>query len=286
MFLVPNIIAQNQRPIYLAKTFSTFSSSIWPLCECMHVVLDCSCTALKGTRYSKSRQNWWWYAAEETERDSAHSSFTAFMNQRRTELLFAPEPHSHTQSFPAVLQYFPRKVPCLNGSQNWFSGNLAPAISHFENPVTVEGIFWEGLWCEWKHAHYWKAWGAWAARAFFLTHLSPPSLQHPINALPNVSNAVFWCRLIKQKNTTDVSSAYCIHCSLFAQTCICFALLLFGLVHIYLQFIITIMEIITTYKITGVPPPPISFHHIDNQQPTGELDVAVYLLSTRCRLVP
>lgn len=143
------------------------------------------------------------------------------------ELLFTPQPHSHMQSFPAVLQYFPRKVPCLNGSQNWFSGNLAPAISHFENPVTVEGIYWEGLWCEWKHGHYWKAWGAWAARAFFLTHLSPPSLQHPINALPNVSNAVFWCRQIKKKNTTDLSSAYCIRCALFAQTCICFASLFF-----------------------------------------------------------
>lgn len=113
------------------------------------------------------------------------------------------------QSFPAPLQYFPRKVLRLNGSQNWFSGNPAPAISHFENPVTAEGIYWEGLWCEWKHGHYWKAWGASAATAFFLTHLSPPSLQNPINALTKVSNAVFWFMQMKNKNTystTDFSS--------------------------------------------------------------------------------
>lgn len=176
------------------------------------------------------------YVAEEIRKRLLSLTFNAFTNQRRTIInIFMPQPHSHMQSFPAPLQYFPRKVPRLNGSQNWFSRNPAPAIFHFENPVTVEGIYWEGLWCEWKHGHYWKAWGASAATAFFLTHLSPPSLQNPINALPKVSNAVFWFMQIRNKNTystTDLSSP----CYSDAQPCICLFFICFGLAHIYLYF--------------------------------------------------
>lgn len=153
------------------------------------------------------------------------------------ELLFTPQPHSHMQSFPAVLQYFPRKVPCLNGSQNWFSGNLAPVISHFENPVTVEGIYWEGLWCEWKHGHYWKAWGAGAARAFFFNTFIYPASNIPLMPFlmyrMQLSDAGKWRRKTPQTLVQHIAFAVLFLPKLVWNTFIRI-------------FIITIMEIITT----------------------------------------
>lgn len=88
-----------------------------------------------------------------------------------------------------------------------------------------------------------KAWtlleglGASAATAFFLTHLSPSSLQNLINALPKVSNAVFWFMQMKNKNTystTDFTSP----CYSLVMPNLVFAwfFICFGLAHIYFNF--------------------------------------------------
>lgn len=42
------------------------------------------------------------------------------------------------------------------------------------------------------------SWPFFFSFSFFLMHLSPPSVQHPINAFPNVSNAAFWFTQIKK----------------------------------------------------------------------------------------
>lgn len=98
--------------------------------------------------------------------------------------------------FPAVLQYYPRKVAHLNGSQNWFSWNSTPAISHLGNPVTVEGNSWVGLWCEWKHGRYCKSWSTSTTTAIhFNTYISTRTPQ--FYECPSLS---IKCSFLVQKN--------------------------------------------------------------------------------------